>query len=111
VQCGSWQNQPARLLNSRVDGTPPTRVVTTSLPRNWGGQELLDDVIMTSDYSLLPDALAATCALLALFPSCLAALGHTAFNALELCRCWEWGHIACCKYSALHACRMHETAG
>jgi hypothetical protein len=60
VQCGSWQNYPARVLNTFVEGSPPSRVRVISNPRNWGGQELLDDVTMTSEYSLLPDALAMT---------------------------------------------------
>ena len=54
VQCGSWQNAPAALVNASV-GAGGVR--TAAKPRNWGNQELLDDVIMTSDYSLAPDAL------------------------------------------------------
>ncbi|KAI8470613.1 MAG: hypothetical protein J3K34DRAFT_419758 [Monoraphidium minutum] len=59
VQCGSWQNRPARLLSSAVEGAPPARVLTSALPRNWGGQQLLEDVIMTSDYRMAADHLAA----------------------------------------------------
>lgn len=60
MQCGSWQNRPARVVSSRVEGGPSnatTRIVTEANPRNWGGQELLDDVTMTSDYFLVPGAL------------------------------------------------------
>ncbi|KAI8470992.1 MAG: hypothetical protein J3K34DRAFT_458571 [Monoraphidium minutum] len=60
VQCGSWQNFRARALNTVVEGVPASRVATQSHPRNWGGQELITDVTMGSDYRLLSDALAAT---------------------------------------------------
>jgi hypothetical protein len=55
VQCGSWENLPARLVEASVG---EGRVRTSAVPRNWGNQELIEDVLLTSDYSLRPDALA-----------------------------------------------------
>jgi hypothetical protein len=53
VQAGSWQNLPGRLLSAAAEGAPGarTRLAVRANPRNWGGQELLEDVVMGSNYS------------------------------------------------------------
>eukprot|EP00879_Flechtneria_rotunda_P002025 GHRR01002203.1.p1 GENE.GHRR01002203.1~~GHRR01002203.1.p1 ORF type:complete len:408 (+),score=103.77 GHRR01002203.1:868-2091(+) len=52
VQAGSWQNQAPLLLQADVhEGV----VTATVVPRNWGGQELLPDVVMTTKVQLLGD--------------------------------------------------------
>ena len=40
VQCGSWENLPARLSEAYVTNES---IRTTAMPRNWGNQELLED--------------------------------------------------------------------
>jgi hypothetical protein len=52
VQGGSWHNVPPKLLASSVFGD---MISTSALPRNWGGQNLLDDVVMTTQTRLLPN--------------------------------------------------------
>jgi hypothetical protein len=49
VQCGSWQNLPAALLDARVR---PGSVRVAAHPRNWGGEQLLEDVVLTSAYRI-----------------------------------------------------------
>lgn len=49
MQGGSWQNGPSKLLeSSRGAGS----VSVAAVPRNWGGQQLLDDVMMLTDTEL-----------------------------------------------------------
>lgn len=48
-QGGSWQNLSPKLLS--VDAQD-SLITTTSIPRNWGGQQLVDEVVMTSAVSL-----------------------------------------------------------
>ncbi|KAF6253016.1 hypothetical protein COO60DRAFT_1549570 [Scenedesmus sp. NREL 46B-D3] len=50
VQCGSWQNRPARVLECSKKGNC---IVTQVNPRNWAGQQLCDDVWMRADISLV----------------------------------------------------------
>eukprot|EP00879_Flechtneria_rotunda_P021643 GHRR01022812.1.p1 GENE.GHRR01022812.1~~GHRR01022812.1.p1 ORF type:complete len:360 (+),score=95.99 GHRR01022812.1:1339-2418(+) len=50
VQGGSWQNSPPKLLASTVDAN---KVSISAMPRNWGSQQLLDDVIMSTQTELL----------------------------------------------------------
>lgn len=50
VQGGSWQNSLPRLLASSVGSAT---VTTAAVPRNWGGQQLLDDVLMVTQAQLL----------------------------------------------------------
>lgn len=53
VQGGSWQNRPARVLECT---RPSGNVLRTRVnPRNWAGQELLDDVTMSAIITLQPD--------------------------------------------------------
>jgi hypothetical protein len=52
VQGGSWHNAAPKLLASSVFGD---MISTSALPRNWGGQNLLDDVVMTTQTRLLPN--------------------------------------------------------
>jgi hypothetical protein len=52
VQGGSWQNGPPKLVSNSMGGHS---VTTTSVPRNWGGQELLDDVLMTTETEIHPN--------------------------------------------------------
>jgi hypothetical protein len=53
VQGGSWQNRPSRVL--RCEAVAPNRIVTAVNPRNWGGQQLLEDVVMKADITLQAD--------------------------------------------------------
>eukprot|EP00879_Flechtneria_rotunda_P006842 GHRR01007187.1.p1 GENE.GHRR01007187.1~~GHRR01007187.1.p1 ORF type:complete len:183 (+),score=27.78 GHRR01007187.1:727-1275(+) len=53
VQCGSWQNQPACVRCCHIE--KPGYIVTKVHPRNWAGQQLLEDVHMRSDISLAED--------------------------------------------------------
>jgi len=39
VQCGSWENLPARLTDASIG---PSHIRTIAMPRNWGNQELLE---------------------------------------------------------------------
>eukprot|EP00775_Hariotina_reticulata_P008538 gene8538-8720_t len=50
VQGGSWQNRLPEVLKSQVRGGS---VVVRSHPRNWGGQQLLQDVVMTTKVTML----------------------------------------------------------
>eukprot|EP00882_Tetradesmus_deserticola_P007056 GHRQ01007428.1.p1 GENE.GHRQ01007428.1~~GHRQ01007428.1.p1 ORF type:complete len:291 (+),score=78.98 GHRQ01007428.1:821-1693(+) len=50
VQCGSWQNRPARVLECSRKGNCITTQVN---PRNWAGQQLCDDVWMRAEISLV----------------------------------------------------------
>jgi hypothetical protein len=53
VQGGSWQNKPARVL---VCGHAQGRQLTAaSQPRNWAGQELLSDCLMTTAVRFLAE--------------------------------------------------------
>lgn len=52
VQGGSWQNGPPQLVASSVGAAS---ITTASVPRNWGGQELLDDVLMVTQTQLTPN--------------------------------------------------------
>lgn len=52
VQCGSWQNAPARVLKCALEGG---RITTEVQPRNWAGQQLLEDVVMRSDINIASD--------------------------------------------------------
>ncbi|KAF6259300.1 hypothetical protein COO60DRAFT_1024205 [Scenedesmus sp. NREL 46B-D3] len=52
VQGGSWHNAAPKLLASSTFGD---MISTSALPRNWGGQNLLDDVVMTTQTLLLPN--------------------------------------------------------
>lgn len=52
VQGGSWHNAAPKLLASSQFGD---MLSTSALPRNWGGQGLLDDVVMTTQSRLLPN--------------------------------------------------------
>lgn len=47
VQCGSWQNHPARVLQCSLGG--PNHIITQVNPRNWAGQQLCEDVTMRAD--------------------------------------------------------------
>jgi hypothetical protein len=49
LQGGSWQNLSPKLLS--VDAQD-SLITTTSIPRNWGGQQLVDEVVMTSAVSM-----------------------------------------------------------
>ena len=58
VQGGSWQNAPARVLEvTTAHNGGAQRLATRVVPRNWGGGQLMDDVVMTCDVQLLPDSL------------------------------------------------------
>eukprot|EP00775_Hariotina_reticulata_P005646 gene5646-5885_t len=46
---GSWQNLSPKLLSVDAQGSS---ITTTSIPRNWGGQQLVEDAVMTSSVSL-----------------------------------------------------------
>jgi hypothetical protein len=52
VQGGSWQNLAPKVLEGRLapapNGMPGSVIRTRVQPRNWGGQELLQDVVMES---------------------------------------------------------------
>jgi hypothetical protein len=54
VQAGSWQNLPSRLLSASADGPSGSaaRLRASAVPRNWGGQGLVGDVVMGSEYAL-----------------------------------------------------------
>eukprot|EP00882_Tetradesmus_deserticola_P030684 GHRQ01034569.1.p2 GENE.GHRQ01034569.1~~GHRQ01034569.1.p2 ORF type:complete len:127 (-),score=25.23 GHRQ01034569.1:228-608(-) len=52
VQGGSWHNAPPKLLARSAFGD---MISTSVLPRNWGGQDLLEDVVMTTQTLLLPN--------------------------------------------------------
>lgn len=52
VQGGSWQNAPARVLQCGVEDG---RIVSEVHPRNWAGQQLLEDVVMRSDINVAGD--------------------------------------------------------
>jgi hypothetical protein len=52
VQGGSWHNAAPKLLASSAFGD---MISTSALPRNWGGQNLLDDVVMTTQTRMLPN--------------------------------------------------------
>lgn len=54
VQGGSWQNGPPKLLASSMGAAS---VTVASVPRNWGGQQLLDDVLMVTETELHPNVL------------------------------------------------------
>ena len=59
MQGGSWQNAPAQVLECAThDGG--ARLVTRVVPRNWGGGQLMSDVEMACDVTLLPDTLCPT---------------------------------------------------
>ena len=47
VQCGSWQNAPARVLACRLEG--PDHILTEVIPRNWAGA-ILPNLPMLSAY-------------------------------------------------------------
>lgn len=50
VQVGSWQNFPSKLNHIN---RPLSNVITTTVtPRNWGGQQLLHEVVMKSIITL-----------------------------------------------------------
>jgi hypothetical protein len=52
VQGGSWQNGPPKLLASSMGAASLT---VASVPRNWGGQQLLDEVLMVTETELHPN--------------------------------------------------------
>jgi hypothetical protein len=52
VQGGSWHNAAPKLLASSTFGD---MISTSALPRNWGGQNLLEDVVMTTQTRMLPN--------------------------------------------------------
>jgi hypothetical protein len=52
VQGGSWQDGPPKLLASSMGAASLT---VASVPRNWGGQQLLDDVLMVTETELHPN--------------------------------------------------------
>lgn len=54
MQGGSWQNGPPKLLASSMGAAS---VTVASVPRNWGGQQLLDDVLMVTETELHPNVL------------------------------------------------------
>lgn len=90
VQGGSWQNGPPRLVANNLGGDS---VAVTSVPRNWGGQQLMDDVLMVTETKLLPDVIKvsldqASCSLPCQFPAC------TVF-CLTVCPCYYVLACAC----------------
>jgi len=52
VQCGSWQNQPANVIKCCQEGGA---ICTCVNPRNWAGQQLCGDVLMSSKVALEGD--------------------------------------------------------
>jgi hypothetical protein len=57
-QGGSWQNQLPQVLKSQLrKGSVSVR----SHPRNWGGQQLLEDVVMTSKVTMLDKVVKVSC--------------------------------------------------
>lgn len=50
LQCGSWQNRPARVKSCRCD--QPGHIVAEVNPRNWAGQELLENVTMKAEITV-----------------------------------------------------------
>lgn len=52
VQGGSWQNGPPKVLASSMGAASAT---VAAVPRNWGGQQLLDDVLMITEAELHPN--------------------------------------------------------
>jgi hypothetical protein len=60
VQAGSWQNRPAGLVQFQALGAPAARVFARTVPRNWGGQQLLPDVLLDTDAQLMADHVALT---------------------------------------------------
>eukprot|EP00877_Chromochloris_zofingiensis_P012272 jgi/Chrzof1/7299/Cz02g18100.t1 len=55
VQCGSWQNYLSKVLSFKVLSKPQKQIQVQLNPRNWGGQELISDVIMGSQITLQQD--------------------------------------------------------
>ncbi|KAI8473268.1 MAG: hypothetical protein J3K34DRAFT_411475 [Monoraphidium minutum] len=53
VQGGSWENRPAQVVACEKASGQKLRTVVH--PRNWAGQQLLDDVTMTAGITLQPD--------------------------------------------------------
>lgn len=50
VQGGSWHNQPPKVLfSSSIGGV----MSTSSIPRNWGSQGLVDDMTMLTEARLM----------------------------------------------------------
>jgi hypothetical protein len=49
---GSWQNQPAKVMKCGQEGDS---ICTSVNPRNWAGQQLCEDVIMSSKVTLEGD--------------------------------------------------------
>jgi hypothetical protein len=60
VQAGSWQNRPSGLVQFQSLGEPAARVFARTVPRNWGGQQLLQDVLLDTDAQLMADHVALT---------------------------------------------------
>lgn len=53
VQGGSWDNQPSKLVS--IEKVSDSEVITKCHPRNWGGCQLCDDVLMTTHIKLDDD--------------------------------------------------------
>lgn len=53
VQGGSWQDRPGRVLECAA--VSPSQLRTRVNPRNWGGQELIEDVVMSANITLQMD--------------------------------------------------------
>lgn len=61
VQAGSWTGIPSKVLECTQHGS--NQVVTKVNPRNWGGQELMTDVLMTSIFTLSDEYLHIRCSM------------------------------------------------
>lgn len=59
VQGGSWDDQPSKLIS--IQKLSDTEIVTKCNPRNWGGCQLCDDVIMTTHVKLVGDSAKVSC--------------------------------------------------
>lgn len=53
VQGGSWDNKPSRTVS--VEKVSDTEIITKCQPRNWGGCQLCEDVLMTTHIRLAED--------------------------------------------------------
>lgn len=58
VQAGSWTGKPSKLISFKRG---KTQMVVKTTPRNWGGEELLPDVILTTTYKLLSNGVLMKC--------------------------------------------------
>ena len=61
VQAGSWSGVPSKVLECSQQGS--NKVITKVNPRNWGGQELMSDVLMTSVFTLYDNYLHIQCSM------------------------------------------------